>query len=171
MKHILIFALFLAVGKTIYSQEMQVDSLLTAKQNTQWIAQFEKLTTKSKQIAEIKKKIYDDSIYIRQNGYNRIGCRIIIKNKESIQEALEKANCECKIVFVLAIRKDGYLLDPIEYPKTNKILELMSEENIHRVNILKGINAIALYGTDARCGVVVISSDSRKFKRKVKNVF
>jgi hypothetical protein len=170
MKQILILALLLTVGKTTYSQEIKTDSLLTEKQNTQWIAEFEKLTSKSEQIAEIKKKIYADSIYIRQNGYNRIGCRIIIKNKESIQEAIEKANCECKIVFVLALKKDGYLLDPIEYPKTNEILELILEGNIDRINILKGINAAVLYGTDARCGVVIMSSDSRKFKRKVKNV-
>mgnify|MGYP003120219503 FL=1 len=170
MKQLLIFVLLLSFSKTIFSQEIKTDSLLTEKQNANWISEFEKLDSKPEQIAEIKKKINTDSIYIRQNGYNRIGCRIIIRKQETIQEAMEKTNCECKIVFVLALKKDGYLLDLIEYPKTNRILELISEKNIDRISILKGNNAIALYGTNARCGVVVMSSDSRKFKRKIKNV-
>ena len=170
MKRLLIFAFLLSFSSTIFSQKMETDSLLTKKQNVEWITKFEKLNSKSEQIAEIKKKIYTDSIYIIQNGYNRICCRIIIKNQETIQEAMEKANCECKIIFVLTLKKDGYLLDPIEYPKTNRILELVDEKNIDKINILKGINALVLYGANARCGVVIMSSESRKFKRRIKNV-
>ncbi len=170
MKRLLIFALLLLVGKTIYSQEIKTDSLLTEKQNAEWIAEFEKLDSKSTQIAEIKKKIYADSIYIRQNGYNRIGCRILIRDGETFKESLEKANCECKIVFVLGFKKSAYLLEPIEYSKTNRILELVTEKNIDKITVLKGDIASALYGTNGRCGVVVMYSDSRKFKRKIKNV-
>mgnify|MGYP000442194018 CR=1 FL=1 len=62
MKQILIFALLLSVGKTIYSQEIKIDSILTEKQNAEWIEQFDKLDSKSEQIAEIKKKIYKNLI-------------------------------------------------------------------------------------------------------------
>ena len=170
MKRFLFFALLLSFSKTIYSQEIKTDLLLTEKQNADWITEFEKLESESEKIAEIKKKIYADSIYIRQNGYNRIGCRILIRDGETFKESLEKANCECKIVFVLGFKKSAYLLEPIEYPKTNKILELVTEKNIDKITVLKGDIASALYGTNGRCGVLVMYSDSRKFKRKVKNV-
>jgi len=170
MKRFLFFALLLSFSKTIYSQEIKTDLLLTEKQNADWITEFEKLESESEKIAEIKKKIYADSIYIRQNGYNRIGCRILIRDGETFKKSLEKANCECKIVFVLGLKKSAYLLEPIEYPKTNKILELITEKNIDKITVLKGDIASALYGTNGRCGVLVMYSDSRKFKRKVKNV-
>ncbi|WP_405207145.1 hypothetical protein [Aquimarina sp. LLG6339-5] len=166
MKRILFFALLLSFSKTIYSQEIKTDSLLTEKQNAEWIAEFEKLDSKSKQIAEIKKKIFSDTIYKRQQN----SCRIVIKNQETVQEAMEKANCECKIVFVLGFKKSVYLLDPNEYQKTNKILELTTNNDINKITVLKGITASVLYGTNGRCGVVVMYSDSRKFKRKIKNV-
>lgn len=170
MKQLLTFILIVSFNLSGNSQEAKTDSLLTEKQNAEWIAEFEKLTSESEQIAEIKKKIYADSIYIRQNGYNRIGCRIIIRDRETFKQSLEKANCECKIVFVLGFKKSAYLLEPIEYPKTNKILELITEKNIDKITVLKGDIATALYGTNGRCGVIVMYSDSLKFKRKIKNV-
>ncbi|MEW7292852.1 hypothetical protein [Aquimarina sp. 2304DJ70-9] len=166
MKHLLILTITLLFGKNVFSQETTTDLILTEKQNTEWIASFEKLSSKSDQIAQIKKKIFADTIYKRQKSY----CRIVIKNQETIQDAMEKANCECKIVFVLGLKKNAYLLDPTEYPKTNRILELVTDKNVDKVTVLKGTNASALYGTNGRCGVVIMYSDSRKFKRKVKNV-
>lgn len=170
MERILIFVLLLSFSKSIFSQEIIQDSVLTLKQNAKWIKDFEKLNSKSKQIDEIKKKIFTDSIYIRQNGNIKIGCDVIIENEETIREAMEKANCECKIIFILSFKKASYLLDPIEYPKTNRILKLVEEYNIDEINVLKGIDALVLYGITARCGVVIMSSDSRKFKRRIKNV-
>jgi hypothetical protein len=83
---------------------------------------------------------------------------------------MEIANCECKIVFVLGFKKIAYSLDPNEYPKTNTVLELVTDENIDKITVLKGDIASTLYGTNGRCGVVVMYSESRKFKRKIKNV-
>jgi len=162
MKQLLIFVLALIISKSALSQESKTDSILTEKQNVEWFAEFEKLSLKTDQVSVIKKKIFADTIYKRQNS----NIRIINQNKK----ALEKTICECKIVFVLYFKKDGYILDPIEYPKTNKILELVTEQNIDEITILKGENGSALYGTKARCGVVLMHSNSRKFKRKIKNV-
>ena len=170
MKKLLIIVLLLFLSKTLFSQEIKTDSLLTEKQNAEWISEFEKLDSKTEKISEIKKKIFADSIFIRKNGYNRIGCRIIIKNGETLKKSIGKTNCECKIVFVLGFKKSAYLLEPIEYPKTNGILEMITEKNIDKITVLKGITASALYGTNGRCGVVVMYSGSRKFKRKIKNV-
>ncbi len=170
MKKLIIGGLILLLAKNVSSQEIKSDAILTEKQNAEWITEFEKLSSKNEQIAEIKKKIYSDSIYIRKNGYNRIGCRIIIQNVESFKKSLEKSDCECKVVFVLGFKKEAYLLDPIEYPKTNKRLELITNKNIDKITVLKGNVASALYGTNGSCGVVVMYSDNRKFKRKIKNV-
>jgi hypothetical protein len=145
---------------------VKTDSILTENQNIEWISKFEKLNSKPEQIIEAKKKILADTIYKRPTT----SCRIIIQSQESIEEARAKENCECKIVFVLGFKKSAYLLEPIEYPKTNRILELVTEKNIDKITVLKGDIASALYGTNGRCGVVVMYSDSRKFKRKIKNV-
>ena len=166
MKRLLFFALLLSFCNTLFAQEIKTDSILTEKQNAEWISEFEKLDYKSEKIAEIKKKIFADTIYKRQKNY----CRIVIKNQETIQEAMEIANCECKIVFVLGFKKIAYSLDPNEYPKTHTVLELVTDENIDKITVLKGDIASALYGTNGRCGVVVMYSESRKFKRKIKNV-
>ena len=170
MKQLLIFVLLLTFNKTIFSQEIKTDSLLTEKQNAEWITEFEKLDSKSKQITEIKKKILSDSIYSKKNGHYRIGCRIIVKNGETIESARKRANCECKILFVLNFKRTGYLLDVSEYPKTVKRLDLINSKNINKIKVIKGIAASTLYGIDGRCGVVVLFSDDRKFKRKIKNV-
>lgn len=166
MKQLLFSALVLCFSNTIFSQEIKTDSLLTEKQNTEWISEFEKLDSKSEQLIQIKKKIFADTIYKKQQTY----CRIVIKDQETIQNAMKKTNCECKIVFVLGFKREAYLLDPIEFPKTNKRLKLVTDRNIDKITVLKGDVASTLYGTNGRCGVVVMYSDSRKFKRKIKNV-
>ena len=170
MKQILIFALLLSVGKTIYSQEIKIDSLLTEKQNAEWIEEFDKLNSKTEQIAEIKKKIYTDSLFTTKNAQNRKRSRIIIKELETLEEASGKASCECKIKFVLYFEEGSHFLDPIQFPKTNEILELITEKNIDIITIIKGYSGTALYGSQGKCGVVLINSNNRKLKRKIKNV-
>lgn len=170
MKQILIFALLLSVGKKIYSQEIKIDSILTEKQNAEWIEQFDKLDSKSEQIAEIKKKIYTDSLFTTKNAQNRKKRKIIIKELDNFEEASGKASCECKIIFVLYFEKGSHFLDPIEFPKTNEILELITEKSIDIISIIKGYNGTALYGSLGKCGVVLMNSNNRKLKRKLKNV-
>lgn len=170
MKKLILVGFILLLTKNVYAQETKFDKVLTEKRNIEWITKFEKLNSKNDQIAEIKKKIYADSMYIRQNGYNRIGCKIIIQNEESFQKSLEKPYCECKIVFVLGFKKETYVLDPIEAPKTNERLKLVTDKNIDRIIVLKNDVASIMYGVKGRCGVIVMYSDSRKFKRKIKNI-
>ena len=170
MKQILIFALLLSVGKTIYSQEIKIDSILTEKQNAEWIEQFDKLDSKSEQIAEIKKKIYTDSLFTTKNAQNRKKRKIIIKELDNFEEASGKASCECKVIFVLYFEKGSHFLDPIEFPKTNEILELITEKSIDIINIIKGYNGTALYGSVGKGGVGLMNSNNRKLKRKIKNV-
>ncbi|NQY28982.1 MAG: hypothetical protein HRT69_05865 [Flavobacteriaceae bacterium] len=162
MKQLIFIFLILLINKSVVSQEVKIDSNLSEKQNAEWFMKFEKLSLKSEQITTIKKKIFADTIYVRQNSK----IRIIIKN----QKKLKKIDCECKIVFVLYFKKGGHLLDPIEHPKTNEILKLITEKNIDNIRILEGYDGTALYGSKGKCGVVLMHSNSRKLKRKIKNV-
>jgi len=166
MKQFLILSLALLFYKDVLSQETKTDLILTKKQNAEWILKFEKLNSKSDQIAEIKKKIFADTICKQQKSY----CGIVVKSLEMIQETLERSNCECKILFILNLKKSAYLLNPKKIHKTNRILELVIDKNIDKVTVLKGVSASALYGSNGRCGVITIHSDSRKLKRQVKNV-
>lgn len=95
MKQFLIFATLFLINKTATSQEVKTDSILTEKQNTEWIVGFEKLGSKSDQIVEIKSKIFSDSVYVKQVRLNTTGYPITIRYGN-----LNKANCECKIVFI-----------------------------------------------------------------------
>lgn len=167
MKLLLLFGLVLFVNKVVLSQEIKSDSFLTEENNIVWIKEFEKLNEKSDQLFEIKRKVFGDSIYKRKRSY----CLIGVKKSEVLKKTVEKTNFECKIMFILSLKGDMYILDQNENSKTNKILELLTTKNIDGVTVLKkGDDALALYGTYGRCGVVILYSDNRRLYRKVKNI-
>lgn len=171
MKQILIFAILLTFGKTIYSQETETDSLLTEEQNAEWIAEFEKLTSESNQIAEIKKKIVNDSIfYISNINIHNWGFKKVERKSLGSGKKIYESNCECKIIFKLVVNSAEYLLDYSEFKHTNKIINLIKETNIDKITIWQKDKALALFGQRAKCGAVVLYSDNRILKRKIKNV-
>ncbi|WP_211357904.1 hypothetical protein, partial [Bizionia gelidisalsuginis] len=61
MKRLLIFALLLSFSKTILSQQIKTDSLLTEKLNAEWILKFKSINSKKLKLEFIKEKIYYDS--------------------------------------------------------------------------------------------------------------
>ncbi|MEZ4795617.1 MAG: hypothetical protein R2785_00485 [Flavobacteriaceae bacterium] len=78
---------------------------------------------------------------------------------------------DCKITFVLALKdEESYYLDPIEYSKTVKILNIINDKNIDNINILEGNEAVTLYGTYGKCGVIVLFSKNRKLKKTISNL-
>jgi hypothetical protein len=154
-----------------FSQETKTDSLLTETKNIEWIAKFEKLSSKAEQITTIKQKIFADSIFIVHNTtYDRIGNQIVVRNGNSLKKYPEKIPCDCKILFKLSVRGDFYNLDPIRYLNTVKAVALLSEDFIEKITVLKNYTASAIYGSNGRCGVVILSSNSRKLKRKIRRV-
>jgi hypothetical protein len=151
----------------IFAQEIKTDSILTEKQNAEWISEFEKLNSIPKKIVEIKVKIINDTLF------NRIEkpCKMeAIKLAYDVIEARYSSECQCKILFILSFKKFGYILNPLEYPKTSEILELINDKNIDEIKVYKGDDGARDFGTKGRCGVVVLNSKNRKLKRKVKNV-
>lgn len=167
MKLLLFLGLALFVNRIGLSQEIKDDSFLTEAHNIVWIKEFEKLKVKSDQVVEIKRKVFGDTIYKRKRNY----CLMGVKKAEVLKRTVEKINFECKIMFILSLKGDIYVLDQNENPKTNKISQLVTSKNIDRVRVLKkGDAALALYGEYGKCGVVILYSDNRRLYRKVKNI-
>ncbi|WP_299126013.1 hypothetical protein [uncultured Winogradskyella sp.] len=165
MQHFLILIFFLFIYNTTFSQEKKADSILTESQNANWITKFEKINSKSSQITAIKEKVLSDTIYNKK----KIPCEVYVKEGETASEAIKKSDCQCKILFFLSVREDSYILDPILFTKTNQILELITSKNIDKMTIIRKENiASALYGSRGRCGVIIMTSNNRKFKRKLR---
>ncbi|WP_299680616.1 hypothetical protein [uncultured Dokdonia sp.] len=168
MKLLLFLGLTLFVNEIIVSQVLKDDLYLTDEHNTEWIKEFEKLNLVSDQIVKIKRKVFEDTVYKRQRSY----CLTGVKKAEVLKRTVGKTNFECKIMFILSLQGDLYILDLNESPKTNRVLELINNKNIDGVTVLKkGAIALALYGAYGKCGVVMLYSDSQRLKRKVKSIF
>ncbi|MCC1485578.1 hypothetical protein [Winogradskyella immobilis] len=171
MIRILIFALLLSFSNTIFSQEIKTDSLLTEKQNAEWIAEFEKLESKSEQIAELKKKIESDSIYyIGNTHFHNSGNERVEHQTFGAGKKIYESNCVCKIMFKLIVKSDEYLLDYSEFEHTYEILNLINNSNIEKITVYKNDLAPILFGQRAKCGGIILYSDNRKLKKKIKNV-
>jgi len=171
MKRLLIFAFLLSFSNTIFSQEIKTDSLLTEKQNAEWITEFEKLDSKSEQIAGIKKKIESDSIYyVGNTHFHNSGNERVEHQTFGSGKKIYESNCECKIMFKLIVKSDEYLLDYSEFEHTDKILNLINDSNIEKITVYKNDFAPILFGQRAKCGGIILYSDNRKLKKKIKNV-
>ncbi|WP_109434488.1 hypothetical protein [Aquimarina sp. AU119] len=170
MKQILSILIILLINGFAFSQKTKSRPVLTEKQNAEWFMKFKQLTNKSEKITRIKQKIFSDSIYIRKNTFNIIGCRVDIEKTKSLMRAMKKGCCECKIVFALKFKKQSYQLDPTEYTKVNEILELVEPQNIEEIKVLNGNSATELYGVNGKCGAVIMYSNNRKVKRTIENM-
>ncbi len=150
----------------VFAQEVKTDYTSNKRYSDEWISTFEKFTDKGIVISKIKNKIIADTIY-KAEQYNEL---LLPKKKRVNNINSQKVNCECKILFILQIKKKMYLLDPNEIDMTPEILNLINEQNIDKITILKGAAALALFGQGAKCGVVLLQSEDRKLKRGVKKL-
>jgi hypothetical protein len=171
MNRLLIFALLLSIGKAVYAQEIKTSSLLTEKQNAEWIAEFEKLVSKTDQIDGIKSKIINDSIFHISNvNIHNWSFKKIERQSLGYGKKIYESNCECKIMFKLIVKSDEYLLDYFEFEYTEKILNLINISNIEKITVFKNNMASILFGQRAKCGGIILYSDNQKLKEKIKNV-
>lgn len=160
MKRLLIFVLLLTFNKTILSQEIKTDTLLTEKQNSEWMLEFKNINSKNLKLKSIKKKVYYD---MKFNG--KIGtCFLEVDKNYEYYKGVDY-NYECKILFLLKLGKKHYLLDIISNPNTFKILNQIKQNNLNNVTIIEG--DINLPGI---CGGINIEINDKKLKRKIKKV-
>ncbi len=162
MKRILFFALLLSFCKTILSQEIKTNSLLTEKQNAEWMLKFKNINSKKTKLESIKKKIYFD---MKFNG--KIGTCFVVVDKNYEYYKGEDYYYECKVLFLLKLGKKHYLLDIIHNPNTFNILNQIKSNNINDFEIIENENDINSLGF---CGNITIEINDKKLKRKIKNM-
>ncbi|TYB71532.1 hypothetical protein ES676_12775 [Bizionia saleffrena] len=153
MKRLLIFALLLSFSKTILSQQIKTDSLLTEKLNAEWILKFKSINSKKLKLEFIKEKIYYDSKF---NA--RIGTCFVEIDRNHEDYRGEDYYYECKVLFLLKLDKKHYILGV-------NILDQIKQNNLNDITIIK--SDINLPGI---CGNITIEINDKKLKRKIKNV-
>jgi hypothetical protein len=165
MKQLLIFALIILINKSVLSQETKTDSILTKKQNVEWMLEFKKINSTKDKIEAIKKKVFEDRVY----NVNEKSCFNLV-DYDSPYYRKEQLLYECKITFVLKIKEEYYSLDIINNSNTFKILNEVKVDYISKIEIIEGKLAHAYFGS-YNCGIgIIINSESKKLNRKIKNV-
>lgn len=151
MERLLIFALLLSFSKTILSQEIKTDSLLTKKLNTEWILKLKSMNSKKMKLEFIKEKIYFDSKFNARKGT----CFIEIdKNQKEYKDYYY----ECKILFLLKLGKNHYILGI-------NVLNQIKQNNLNDIAIIeRDINLPEI------CGNIIIEINDKKLKRKIEKV-
>lgn len=153
MKQILIFALLLSFSKTILAQEIKTVSLLTEKQNAEWILKFKSFNSNELKLEFIKEKIQFDSKF---NA--RIGTCVIEKDRNHKDYKGEDYYYECKVLFLLKLDKKHYTLGI-------DVLNQIKQNDLNDITIIESdMNLLGF------CGNVTIEINDKKLKRKIKNV-
>ena len=139
---------------------------LTDFTNARWMEEFNKIESTNEKLTAIKQKIFDDRIY---GAPLKRSC-LIIGDIAKSNVSKEKRYYECKILFVLKLFNKSILLDAETTETILLASRSITEKNIDSILSLSGLQSTALYGSDGRCGVVIMSSTSRKLKRRLKEL-
>lgn len=167
MKYKLIIFFIIIIGQTISAQNTVKDSTLTLYDNIEWLNNFEKLELKVNRVTIFKQKINADTLFTAKTEYSRIQ----FKNKSNPILPKEKIECDCKIQFLINLNEPNYyILDPIAYPKTTMVLKLINLNNIEDFYIIKQAEAAALFGEQAKCGVLILKTKNKQLIKKVKQI-
>ena len=164
-KKIVFLIIILIISKLTFSQEAEKKTILTEKQNIEWVNEFKLLETNAEKLNAIKKKVFIDRVY---NVFEK-SCFVIV-DRSSPYYKKEQILYECKITFALKIKEKYYLFDIINNPDTFKILNEVESGYIDNIEVFEGEMAYVYFGY-RNCGkAIVINTDSKKLKRKIKNV-
>lgn len=155
---ITLFFSFLGIGQNM-------DSLVSKRNNLEWINELKQINSKEEKIIKIIEKIKSDSIVSKPD----ISERIVIKvdEGEDVSDAIKKGT-KCKIIFALTQKNSTRLLDLNQYPKNSIILNYFNSISIDSIEIIEGDKAVSVFGSSATCGVVVLKSKNRDLKRLIK---
>ena len=167
MKHNLILIFIILIAQIISAQNTVEDKTLTLNDNITWLNDFEKLELKVNRITIFKQKINADTLFTAKTANSRIQ----FKNKSNPILPKEKIECDCKIQFLINLNEPNYyILDPIAYPKTTMVLKLINLNNIEDFYIIKQAEAAALFGEQAKCGVLILKTKNKQLIKKVKQI-
>ncbi len=163
---IIISILFLLANQLFFGQNKVVDSCDLNSKNIQWKASFENESKIEMKLKLIREKIISDSIYREYKP------KIITKCTPTLySESIDKNgnNCGVKILFALNYsKKKSIILDLNKNPEYLFIVEKLIEINIHKIYPIFNKSAEALYGIYGKSGVVILTSENRKFAKEIK---
>ncbi|MFK7748756.1 MAG: hypothetical protein AB8B65_10215 [Kordia sp.] len=77
---------------------------------------------------------------------------------------------ECEMIFRLSVKDVVYELNYKLTQNLDKKLQLLTAKNIDSMTVVEGITATALFGSNGSCGVVILHSNNRKLKRKLRKL-
>lgn len=161
--------LALIFASLVYGQESISSAYLTSQENANWITKLSSTKPLDSQLQLIKQKITTDSIYTY--GISGNPCRVGISQlKTKVNTKVRKANCDCKILFVLSTKKNNFIPLDIKHSNTSDILKLIKSKNIDQITILDQGKNTAIYGTKGKCGVVILSSKNTKLQKRIKTL-
>ena len=140
------------------AQETNTKALLTQEENETWLQEYQQLDDSEEKLEMIKTKILYDTQFvgprpgISYTGLNKAQ-RQALKEQESKKPRI---TADCKILFVLQTTQ-SHFLDLEKSPQYKPFVEHLETFSISDT-ILTGANASAIYGTRARCGVVLLKT-------------
>jgi TonB-dependent SusC/RagA subfamily outer membrane receptor len=163
MKACLTVLIFVTLSLALHGQNSNADSLIiTYQQNNSWLDNVAKLELKD-QLKEIKKRILSDTnIYVRQSFTDRIKIEDQYKNEKRVQG-------QCKPIFIVE-GQPVYITNGTDNRNIIALTKFLKADNIKKINILRDQTALAIYGSRAACGVLLISLKNKRTIKKIKNI-
>ncbi|WP_336093900.1 hypothetical protein [Leeuwenhoekiella sp. CH_XMU1409-2] len=151
----LLFALALSAS----AQDVKPKDRLTQEENETWLQKYQQLDDSEEKLKMIKAKILYDAQFVGPRpGISLTGLneaqRQALKERESKKP---KVTADCKILFVLQTTQ-SHFLDLEKSPQYKAFVEHLETFSISDT-ILTGASASAIYGTRARCGVVLLKTE------------
>ena len=166
MKNILLI-LFISINS--FSQNKQL--VLTEKDNEIWFQSLNATNELSKKIDLINQRLISDvNVYIRWGFPDGITVQRIPK-LDSISKIRTLGNC--KPLYVIKYKKKEIAFkieNPINDNLTNSVIKLITKNNVSNIEVWTHDKRNVLYGTNANCGVVLISTNQRKIFNAFKDL-
>ncbi|WP_154648949.1 hypothetical protein [Leeuwenhoekiella blandensis] len=154
----LILLLFMLTLPTA-AQETNTKVRLTQEENETWLQDYQQVEDSEEKLNMVKTKILYDAQFVGPRpGISLTGLneaqRQALKEQESKKPRI---TADCKILFVLQTTQ-SHFLDLEKSPQYKPFVEHLETFSISDT-ILTGASASAIYGTRARCGVVLLKTE------------
>ncbi|MEM6299493.1 MAG: hypothetical protein AAF740_12465 [Bacteroidota bacterium] len=141
--------------KALFTFILLLTSFSAFGQDTEnWFAELKAIPDKADQLTFIKQRIVEDTVFRGEKP------RIVIASHMVV---------EPEPLFVLIYDRSMHILD-YKTQSTKALFQFLTTENIEKITVLRGDDAIALFGTRGKYGVVLLENQSPKFKRLVKRI-
>lgn len=166
MKRILSLIIIFITLQQTFGQDLTNRLILTKDKNDKWIGELETKTL-SEQLTSIATRILlDTNIYVR----SRYNDRIKLQDESDNSKKIESFG---RPLIVVDGKCEYYSLN-INNRTSNKSLkqlsDLINENYIERVTICKDAKAIAIYGSRATAGVIILTIKDKMTCKQIKKI-